>query len=150
MHELTHAFFMSLKDDYSTSGNLAVFSEYPELFQAYCDKKYPPYPGQNIDTHHVEMANTYVNAIGSALQEFQTGIPVKNGSTPDQVYTDLAWGGLTDTPIYNTTFPAGSDARKRVENRFYCEQLGREKGAGTPNAQTPIGKPCSINTNPKP
>jgi hypothetical protein len=150
LHELTHAFFMSLRDDYAASGNLAVFSEFPELFQAYCDKKYPPYPNQNIDAHHVEMANTYVNAIGSALQEFQTGIPVNYGSIPNQVYTDLAWGGLKDAPIYNKMFPLGSPDRERVEYRYACEQTGRIVGSGNPNAQTPIGKPCTIIVNPKP
>jgi hypothetical protein len=150
VHELTHAFFMSLRDDYAASGNLAVFSEYPELFQAYCDKKHPPYPGQNIDAHHVEMANTYVDAIGSALQEFQTGISVSYGSIPNQIYTDLAWGGLKDAPIYKATFPEGSAARTRAENRYACEQTGRIVGPGTPNAQTPIGKPCTLTVNPKP
>lgn len=45
------------------------------------------------------MANTYVNAIASTLQEYNKSDD-PYGSIPFQVYTDLAWGGLQEAPIF--------------------------------------------------
>jgi hypothetical protein len=140
LHELGHAFFMSLIDDYSISQNPAVFSEFPTLFQKYVDTKYP---GGKQDAHHEEMANTYVDAIGAALQEFQTGTAVPFGTKPNQIYTDLAWGGLRDAPIYGEKFPSGTPERLRIDNRLACEQSGSPVGYGTPQQQNTIGKPCN-------
>ncbi|UUF16416.1 MULTISPECIES: hypothetical protein [Flavobacterium] len=134
LHEITHAFFMSLQDDYSSSGNLAVFGDTQSLFQAFCDKKYP---GSSSNAHHQEMANTYVNAIGAALQEFQTGIPVPNGVMPNQIYTDLAWGGLLDAPVFTEIYPTGSSDYIRIKARYESEGTGRSV-----KNQVPIGKPC--------
>lgn len=141
LHELTHAFFMSLKDDYSSSTppNPSVYNEFPILFQAYVDKSYP---GSIGNAHHDEMATTYVNAIGSALQEYNTGIAVPYGTIPNQVYTDLAWGGLQKAPIFDTKFPLGSAERERIINRFGAESTGRAVEQGTSKEQKPIGKPC--------
>ncbi|SNR23743.1 hypothetical protein [Flavobacterium sp. ov086] len=140
LHEIGHAFFMSLVDDYTASKNPAVFGEFPTLFQKYVDTKYP---GSKEDAQHEEMANTYVNSIGAALQEFQTGVPVKNGVPPNQIYTDLAWGGLRDAPIFDKKFPQGTAERLRIDNRLASEQTSHTVGAGTPQEQTPIGKPCN-------
>lgn len=128
---------MSLIDQYKSDGNLGVFADTPTLFQAFCDKKYTPQPNEAENLHHAEMAKIYVNAIGAALQEFQTGIPVTNG-VPNQIYTDLAWGGLRGTPIYNQTFPVGSEAHNRIEARYAAESNG-----GTSGNQTAIGTPCN-------
>lgn len=136
LHELTHAYFLSLIDEYSSTNNLLVFADTPELFQAYCDKNYPPQPNQLENLHHEEMAKKYVKAIGAALQEFQTGIPVEG--TPDQIYTDLAWGGLRGTPVYNQIFPVGTNDYIRIEARYAAESNG-----GTTGNQTAIGTPCN-------
>jgi hypothetical protein len=63
--------------------------------------------------------------------------------TPQQVYSDLAWGGLNGTPVFDATYPVGNPNRQRIINRAACEQNGSTIGAGTPNAQTPIGNPCN-------
>jgi hypothetical protein len=140
LHEITHAFFLSLVEDYYGSDNPAVFSEFPVLFQTYVDTKFPK---NTEDKQHEEMANSYVEAIGAALQEFQTGVSLVNGVKPDQIYTDLAWGGLRDAPIYGKIFPLGSAERLRIDNRLAAEQSGHEIGAGTAQQQTPIGQPCN-------
>jgi hypothetical protein len=139
LHELTHAFFLSLVDDYQSSNNQNVFIEFPILFQKFVDTKYP---GSKIDAHHETMANQYINAIGAALQEFQTGVPPAYGLKPDQIYTDMAWGGLVKTPIYDKMIPIGSAERRRIENRYQAESTNRPVGQGTPSVQNPIGKPC--------
>lgn len=143
LHEFGHAFFMSLRDDQIGGGGANAFVEFPVLFQAFCDAKYPPKQGERMDLHHEEMANSYVDAIGRALQEFQTGVAPAYGVKPDQIYTDLAWGGLKEAPIFDKLFPLGSTERTRIENRYACESNGVTAGSGTVNAQTAIGKPCN-------
>lgn len=133
LHEMVHAYFMSLKDD--LSANTAVFNDFPVLFQAFVNNKYP---GSTFDAHHEEMANLYINAIGSALQEYQTGIAVAESITPDQAYIDLAWGGLKGTPVYENHFKNNAIEKARVENRYNCEGTGTTKGN-----QIPLGKPCN-------
>jgi hypothetical protein len=140
LHELTHAFFLSLIDDYQSSSNQNVFIEFPILFQKFVDTNYP---GSKADAHHEEMANKYVDAIGAALQEYQTRTPLAYGAKPDQIYTDMAWGGLVKTPIYDKKIPQGSAERARIENRYQAEALNRAVGEGTPSVQNPIGNPCN-------
>jgi hypothetical protein len=146
LHELTHAYFLSIVDDYLTKGggqsNYNINS-LPSLFQAFCDKKYPPSDAVKANAHHEEMGNQYVNAIAASLQEYNTGIPVPTGSTPQQVYSDLAWGGLNGTPVFDSKFPVGSSERDRVLNRLGSEQTGRTLGSGTVNQQDPVGRPCN-------
>lgn len=139
LHEVIHAFFMSLIDDYTASQNPSVFNEFPALFQKFVDTKYP---GSKEDAHHEEMANFYVDAIGAALQEFQTGVALPNGVKPNQLYTDLAWGGLSHAPIYDKYFFNKPQEKSRIENRYSCESNGGTAGSGTPSQQTAIGKPC--------
>ena len=138
---------MSIVDDYKSNPannqNLYNLNSFPSLFQAYCDKKYPPAQGMSSDLHHLEMANYYVDAIARALQEFQTGIPVKDGESPQQIFNDLAWGGLIDAPVFDATYPIGNSNRQRIMNRYTSEQNGTSIGAGTPNEQNPIGNRCN-------
>ncbi|TPG44053.1 hypothetical protein [Flavobacterium pectinovorum] len=135
LHEIVHCYFFSLVDDYTAKNNPAIFNDFPTLFQKFVDKKYP---GSKDSAHHDEMANSYVNAIGAALQEFQTGIAVKEGETPNQIYTDLAWGGLQEAPIFMQKFPVNSEEYKRIIGRYNGESTN-----STINGQTPAGKPCN-------
>ena len=65
-----------------------------------------------------QIATDYADAIARSLQEYQTGIPVPIGANPDQIYTDLAWGGLQEAPIFDVKFPANSSDRERIVNRY--------------------------------
>ncbi|MDA6072116.1 hypothetical protein NJT12_21035 [Flavobacterium sp. AC] len=136
LHELVHAYFLSFTDNPSKTNSFPL-DNYPILFQAYCDKRYPPKNGESPSLHHAEMANSYVQAMGKALQEFQTGQPAVNG-IPDQLYLDLAWAGLRDTPIYEQTYPLGSPERDRIENRYYAEIRNGYSGG-----YYPIGTKCN-------
>lgn len=42
----------------------------------------------------------------------------------DQIYLDLAWGGLREAPIFNTVYPSGSANAIRINSRHSCEHLG--------------------------
>jgi hypothetical protein len=128
IHEVIHAYFLSIVD-----GNASI-STFPELFEAYVKKTYP----NPDDADHKVMADKYVDAMASALQEYDS-----NKAVPYQVYKDLAWGGLSAAPIFDKTFPPGSDESNRILNRYKAESSGHAVGQGTPNVQTPVGKPCN-------
>jgi hypothetical protein len=83
------------------------------------------------------------DAIARALQEYQTGIPVPIGTSPNQIYSDLAWGELSKTPVFDVLFPVGSSDAQRILNRYAAEQTGHPIGQGTPQEQTQIGQPCN-------
>ena len=91
----------------------------------------------------IKGATDYADAIARALQEYQTGISVPSTSIPEQIYSDLAWGGLIKTPVFDATYPVGNPNRPRIINRYACEEVGRGVDQGTPNEQSPIGQPCN-------
>lgn len=137
VHEVIHAYFLSLIDDAQNNSNSDLEIKFPKLFDAYVNTKYPNSTVQ-VDTQHKEMADNYVNAMASVLQEYDA-----NSAVPYQVYKDLAWGGLMDAPIFAATFPPGSAESIRIKNRYQAESTGHAIGDGTPNAQSPVGKPCN-------
>jgi hypothetical protein len=134
LHELVHAYFLSLVDDNYMTGN-STLSSFPLLWNFYVGTNNS---GANIAQHN-QMANSFVNAIACSLQEFQTGIPVALNGQPDQIYKDLAWGGLEDTP----PFIALSQIEK---NRIRAVNLAETTNA-TQNANStaynPISQPCN-------
>jgi hypothetical protein len=143
-HEMVHAYFMSLFDDFYNASppNLNAYNDFAYLFHHYVTLKNPAALNP-ADAHHQQMATDYADAIARALQEYQTGIPVSIGISPDQIYSDLAWGGLSDAPVFDATYPVGNPNRQRILNRYQAEQHGYPAGQGTPNQQNPIGQPCN-------
>jgi hypothetical protein len=69
------------------------------------------------------------------FQEYQSALP-------QQVYDDMAWGGLKGTPIFETLFPVGNPNLARIINRYSSEQTGNPQGQGQ-QAQIPLGQPCN-------
>lgn len=130
LHEITHAYFLTLVDSYKTYPINLPFDALPILYQAY---EYKNYPGGNVAAQHQAMAIKYVDIIASALQEFDG-----NYTIPYQVYTDLAWRGLMDTPAFKEKFPEGSPDNTRIKNRISAEQRG-----GSTGSEHPVGKPCN-------
>lgn len=143
-HEMVHAYFMSLFDDYYNANppNLNAYNDFAGLFHHYVTLRNPDSVNA-ADVHHQQMATDYVDAIARALQEYQTGIPVPIGTSPNQIYSDLAWGGLSEAPVFDVLFPVGSSAAQRIKNRYASEQTGHTIGQGTLQEQTQIGQPCN-------
>lgn len=135
LHEFAHAYFFSLIDDCYLQYNCVLLSTFPELWEFYVSHSKSQYPS-NPDLHHEAIANSYVNAIASALQEYQPGLP-------QQVYDDMAWAGLNNTPIFDTKFPVGNPNRERILNRGSVEQSGYPVAQGTPQEQINYGQPCN-------
>ena len=85
----------------------------------------------------------FTNILASALQEYQTGIPVPDNVEPQQVYKDLAWKGLEGTfsnpnPIFLLEYPLGSPAHDRYDavNAAEDHQLSS-------NQIAPVSTPCN-------
>jgi hypothetical protein len=129
LHEITHAYFHNLVDNYATYPTNMPFDGLPMLYQAYVVKDYP---GGTEAAQHEAMATKYVDIIATALQEYDG-----NFTTPYQVYKDLAWRGLLETAAFKKEFPEGSAGYTRIKNRYSCEQRG-----GTIGSESPVGKPC--------
>jgi hypothetical protein len=96
IHEIVHAYFLSLVDDNYETGDQTL-NTFPILWDYYVNDNGS---GANIVQHN-QMAQSYLNILASAIQEFHTGIPLPVNTQPDQIYKDLAWGGLENTPPYN-------------------------------------------------
>lgn len=143
LHEMVHTYFMSLYDDYYSSNppNTNIYKDYASLFHHYVTLKNPK-SIDPADVHHQQIATDFVDAIARGLQEYQTGIPVPSTSTPNQVYSDIAWGGLSDAPVFDKIYPITNPSRERILNRYKAEQQGRTIGAGTSQAQSPLSQPC--------
>jgi len=80
------------------------------------------------------MENKYVDAIASALEEYQANTGIPSSLADKQVFLDMAWSGLRGTDVYNKKFPAGS-----VDNNRILARIGAEQTQGY-NA---IGQPCN-------
>lgn len=137
LHETIHAFMLSVVDDYNTYPTNAPFTDFPELFKIYVSKI------NNVDNaeiaQHEDMANKYVDAIASALEEYQTsttGIP--SSLADKQVFLDMAWSGLQNTDVFDTKFPLGSANRTRILAR-----IGAELNGVYSQGQYAVGKPCN-------
>lgn len=87
---------------------------------------------------HEDMANKYVDAIASALEDYQTNTGIPSSLADKQVFLDMAWSGLRDTEVYKKKFPKGSTVDNRIFNRIAAEQNGVYY-----QGQYAIGKPCN-------
>jgi hypothetical protein len=132
LHETIHAYMLSVIEDYNTYPNNAPFANFPELFNIYVSKI------NNVTNavyaQHEDMANKYVDAIASALEEYQANTGIPSSLADKQIFLDMAWSGLRGTDVYNKKFPAGGVDDSRIIARIGAEQS---------NGNTAIGKPCN-------
>ncbi|WP_290868225.1 hypothetical protein [Flavobacterium sp.] len=137
LHETIHAFMLSVVDDYNTYPTNAPFTDFPELFNIYVNKT-------NSTTNsnyaqHEDMANKYVNAIASALEQYQlndTGIP--SSVSDKQVFLDMAWSGLQGTDVYNKKCQEGI-----IDNTRITARIGAEINGVYSQGQYAVGKQCN-------
>jgi hypothetical protein len=141
-HEIIHAYLISQLEEYK-SGGCAGICDFATIYDAYVKQQIDKDKNKNltVQQHHEVIANDYVNAIASTIEEFHTGQPVTSGF-PKQVYLDMAWGGLDKTYIFNKNYPDDPNNknykdRQRILARINTERLGSQYGVNTP-----IGTPC--------
>lgn len=144
IHELIHAYYLSVVDDYNNPTTNLSLRNFSELYKAYEEKKYPGGPSA---AQHNQMALDYVNAMASALQEYyyknNPVDPIIFNNPSYITFTDLAWGTLSEAPIFDEKFKADDPERQRILDRYRTESIGRTVNAGTTNQQKPIGKACN-------
>lgn len=142
-HEIIHAYLISQIQEFKSCGAPGVICDFPTVYDAYVDLliKKDVNNTYTQDKHHELIANSYVFAIALAIQEFHTG-EINTSGYPNQVYLDLAWGGLTDTDYFKRTYPddpsnKNYQDRVRIFGRINAEKIGSVYGINTP-----IGTPC--------
>lgn len=140
-HEIIHAYLISLLQDNIICGSSAI-CDFPTIYDAYVQQQIEKDRTILPDAHHELIAEKYLLAIASTIQEFHTGNPIGSGN-PDQFYIDLAWGGLQNTAIFNKTFPddpnhKNYNRRQQIFGRIYAEKSGIQYGVNTP-----LGTPCN-------
>lgn len=133
LHELLHAYFLSIVDDNYETGSTEL-ENFPNLWNYYVLSQGN---GANYE-QHVTIANLYVKKLARALQEFHTGNPVLDSDEPLQIYKDLAWGGLNETPAYNAL---SIEERNRIIAVCNAENKNEPQTANGIN-YNPISDPC--------
>jgi len=134
-HEIIHAYLISLLEDHLKNSSVGI-NDFPTIFDAYVQQQASKNTSILPDAHHELIADKYVNAIASTIEQFHLGDTFHSGY-PRQVYLDMAWGGLKGTKIFNKTYPQGSADRDRILDRINTEMKG------TPyQGYTPLGTPC--------
>lgn len=136
LHEIIHAYMLSVVDDYNTYPTNTPFTDFPELFIAYVSKTRSTF--NPTFAQHEDMANKYVDAIASALEEYQANTGIPSTLADKQVFLDMAWSGLQGTDVFNQKFPQGSADRNRIDARIGAEQNGLYY-----QGQYALGKPCN-------
>jgi len=144
LHELIHAYFLSLIDDCHIGSNCDLLQTYPELWNFYKECNSYGIITDPISQHN-QLALSYVNIIAEALEEYQPGLA-------SQYYRDLAWGGLHGTIPYENNNPTTrlltDDDRNRVQ------LVGQAESSNLPQQQysimgvlitthNPNGIPCN-------
>lgn len=72
------------------------------------------------------MARNYVATITNALAVWD------NNHNNTQYYTDLAWGGLIETDIFNQTTDLTDEDRIRIADSNQSEDLNNSDAIGNP------------------
>lgn len=137
IHELIHAHFMALYDDYKNNGDICALDNYDCLFMKYAANNYEDI----TDPHHTQMFESYLGVMAGTLQEFQTGSPIHTEAT--QLYQDLAISTLRDTQLFKDRYPNDYNAPNFAERQRIGHRRLAEDNKMTAATYVPKGKPCN-------
>jgi hypothetical protein len=130
LHEMLHAYLISLVDDTLITGSTDV-TNFPLLWNALVNQTYDNNPNQ---LQHEIIARKFIDPLRDALIEWY------NGSQSNQYYEDLAWGALLDTGSFNALYPIGSE-RDRIKATNLAEDTNSPATFGLITVN-PLGNPC--------
>ena len=122
LHELIHAYLISLVDDAILTGSNDI-TNFPLLWNSLINSTYNNNPNQ---LQHEIMGRKFIDPIKYALKEWD------NAQQSDQYYEDLAWGALENTSTFNSLFPNGSSSRSRIINTNLAEDTNSIHGGINP------------------
>lgn len=130
-------------DDCNQNGSCQNLQSFPDLWNFYVAYKNGGVFTNGIAQHN-QMANSFVNIMASALQEYMTNVPLMVGQTPNQDFIDVAWYGLEGTIPYNALSQTDKD---RIQFRFNNVELLNQSDVNANGLTiTPIGNrvfPCN-------
>lgn len=127
IHELIHAHFLALFDDYHNNGDICAYDNFTCLYENYVSKNYQG----TIDAQHAQMFDNYIDKMASMLAEFKPG--QSNG-----FYRDLAMSTMTGLKYFDDRYPEGSDEKSRITQSRLAEDNNEARGDILPK-----GTPCS-------
>ena len=144
IHEIIHAHFFALYDDFRNNGNICAYDNYDCLFMKYVTDNFEG----TTDPHHSQMFENYLDVMANALQEFQTGIPVPNTEKAALFYHDLALSTMAGTRIFEDRYPLGYNSptyeeRKRITYNREAEDDNKTIDDAENGKYIPKGKPCT-------
>lgn len=141
IHEIIHAYYHSVVDDNVNPTTNLSLNNFSALYQAY---ELKIYPGGATVAQHDQMAKDYVDSMAMALQEYYiNNQPLVLPLASYEVFTDLAWGTLQESSVFNDKYKDGDPVKERILNRYRAESTGQSVETGTTKQQNPIGKPCN-------
>lgn len=128
VHEAIHAYILSYIDIAKNGDPELSFKTFPELWNDLVAKKYgdPNTASGWNKYHHEEMARNYVSTISNAISIWD------NNQNTDQYYKDLAWGGLLNTQIFQSTTDLSGADRTRIQNINIAEDTDSATAQGNP------------------
>lgn len=129
-HEAIHAYLVNELRFNTDSAR----QTYPQLFN-----KYRILKNQSVSQHNVMIQN-FIGNIASSIQYYAQEMGYST-HIDNQVYQDLAWGGLTHMPAFETIVTDPAD-RARIENRIKAEHTGEPHGG-----LYPVGNKLSVKCN---
>ncbi len=141
LHELIHAYFISLIDEciLSNGTNCTTLNTLPYLWQEYVNFSNGNIGNPITDlSQHNQLATNYITVIATALQEYQPGLP-------QQYYEDLAWGGLKGTIPFDAL---PQERQDRIQDIQWAEFYNQPQQQFDPSGQliathVPKGTPCN-------
>lgn len=144
IHEIIHAHFFALYDDFRNNGNICAYDNYDCLFMKYVTDNFEG----TTDPHHSQMFENYIDVMANALQEFQTGIPVPNTGKAALFYHDLALSTMAGTRIFEDRYPLGYNSptyeeRKRITYNREAEDDNKTIDDAENGKYIPKGKSCT-------
>ena len=127
IHELVHANFLALFDDYHNNGDICAYDNFTCLYENYVSKNYQG----TIDAQHAQMFDSYIDKMASMLAEFKPGQSY-------EFYRDLAMSTMTGLQYFEDRYPKDSAERSRIIQSRLAEDNNEVRGDILPK-----GTPCS-------
>ncbi|WP_300979320.1 hypothetical protein [Flavobacterium sp.] len=127
IHELVHANFLALFDDYHNNGDICAYDNFTCLYENYVSKNYQG----TIDAQHAQMFDNYIDKMASMLAEFKPGQSY-------EFYRNLAMSTMTGLQYFEDRYPKGSAERSRIIQSRLAEDNNEARGDILPK-----GTPCS-------
>lgn len=126
LHEMLHAYLISLIDDALITGCSEV-TNFPILWNALVNKTYNNNPNR---LHHEEISRKLITPLQDALKEWD------GAKESNRYYEDLAWGALEGTSTFNLLYPNSSTSRNRILNTNRAEDTNSIQGGVTPKSNS--------------